>query len=341
MRTSSSAIPQSRTLMRGLMLGDKYAKEAAEEMVGKEIGTGKSAVAALNDAGALWDVELREAFYLDPRAKAYAAQPNSFWVTRTDTDQPITGSTVSGAYQPFQNRAMGEWADLLVDLASPDHVAAVTVNGGQKVMVLIKLTASQVAFSVGQDVTPVMAVGTGHDGGTSLFASTMAFQQVCANTLHWAVPKTTASIRIRHTRSMEIQVAEAQRALNLATTWSEGFDRELEHLLETEVTYLKAAQLLEAEWPTSEDEDIQPRTRTNRVQAHNGVMAVRANIDDAFRDTGFGFMSAVTEWEQWDRTGTKLSGPERHLRAIANEKAGTDRLATRFRNRLLAPALAN
>lgn len=335
MRISSSAIPQSRILMRGLMLGDKYAKEAAEEMAGKEIGTGRTAVAALNDAGALWDVEMRPAYYLDPNAKAYAEQDNAFWVTRTDTDKPITGKTVSGAYQPFQNRAMGEWADLLVDLASPDHVAAVTVNGGEKVMVLIKLTPSQVAFSVGQDVTPVMAVGTGHDGGTSLFASTMAFQQVCANTLHWSLPKLTSSIRIRHTRTMEIQVSEAQRALNLATTWSEEFDRELTRLLETDVTYLDAAQLVEAEWPTAEDEDIAPRTRTNREQAQNGVMAVRANIDAAFRDTGFGFMSAVTEWEQWDRTGTKLSGPERHLRAIANEKQGTDRLATRFRNRLL------
>jgi phage/plasmid-like protein (TIGR03299 family) len=336
MRQSTSAIPQSRTLMRGLILGDKYAKEAAQEMAGKEMGIGKSAVAALNDAGALWEVETRPAYFEMPGEGFLPS--GSMWVTRTDTNRPVTPESVSKTYQTFQNRAMGEWADLLVDLTSTNHVGAVVVNGGRKVMVLIRLQASQVAYeNLGEHVIPTMAVGTGHDGGTSLFASTMAFEQVCANTLHWSIPNLTRSVSIRHTRNMEIQIAEAQRALNLAETWSKGFDDEIRLLLDQEVSYVRAEQLLETVWPTAEAEDLHERTRTNRIYAHNGVMEARADEKWApYRDTGWGFMSALTEWEQWEKAGTRLSGPERHLRSIAGGEGGTDSVATRFRNLILA-----
>ena len=88
---------------------------------------------------------------------------------------------------------------------------------------------------------------------------------------------------------MAIQIAEAQRALNLAETWSQGFDDEIRMLLDQEVTYVRAEQLLETVWPTNE-EDLHERTRTNRIYAHNGVMEARADEKWApYRDTGWGF----------------------------------------------------
>ena len=83
-------------------------------MAGKEMGTGRTALAALQCAGALWEIETRPAYFEMPGEGFLPS--GSMWVTRTDTNRPVTDQSVSKSYQTFQNRAMGEWADLLVDV---------------------------------------------------------------------------------------------------------------------------------------------------------------------------------------------------------------------------------
>ena len=273
MRSSTSALPQSRTLMRGLILGDKYAKEAAQEMTGREVGTGTSALAALNDAGALWTVEKALSYQMHPK-DGFVPVPNTEHVRRSD-NYHVTG-TVSSSYAVFQNRQMGEWADLLVDVAESEHVGAVVTHGGRRVMVLLKLRPSQLAESIGDNVIPTMVVGTGHDGSTSLFAAVMGFREICTNTLHWSFGA-TRSVKIRHTRNMDFQVAEARRALNLAERWSESFDKEIERLLDIEVNRAKAEELLEQVWPIT-DEELKPRTRSNNEGIHAGIQIGRAHV---------------------------------------------------------------
>jgi phage/plasmid-like protein (TIGR03299 family) len=317
------------------LLGDKYANEAVIRELGMDglVGTGSTALQALSDAKALWTVEKAPAFYHHDR-DGFLPQNNTFWITRDDTGRPVTGATVSSRYQTFQNFALGEWADLLVDTGEASKVSAMVLDGGGRVMLFIQLAPSQTLERLEQGLKPCLIVGTSHDGSGSLFASTMAFREVCVNTLHHSIPQMTRSIRIRHTKSMAIEVSEVQRALNLAETWSEAFDKEVAALLDAEVSPAKARQVVETIWPTDPDEDS-PRTVTMRLNKQEGVLDVLLNSPalEGIRHTGWGFVNAVTEWDQWEASG-RNNGVDRHMRTLAWN--GADWLATRARNLVLS-----
>ena len=269
--------------------------------LGKAIGSTRHAAQfdttreAMRDAGLDWEVRKGElASHHDGLTR-----PVEGWQTvqRADTGKVL--GIVKGRYEPIQNRRLAEFNDVLVATSEGERAAVGTAFDDRRIYCVTQLDDLD---SPDGGLGTFLVTTNSHDGGTSLSSSVVNVRWACTNGLV-ALSGKAHTVKIRHTIKAEERLQEAQRIMAGVSEYLQDTTRIMEELLRTPVPPMIAEQLLPV--PQFTDDNIRAVRAAEKRQ--DELLATWRNSEnlEGIRDTGWGFINAVAEWNEWTGSGIR------------------------------------
>tara|TARA_Y100000004_G_scaffold183749_1_gene231935 strand:+ start:3353 stop:4321 length:969 start_codon:yes stop_codon:yes gene_type:complete len=255
---------------------------------------------AIRLAGLDWTVSRRPIVTFD-RANETEGNiidvPNHFATVR-DSDDSVLG-VVGDRYQVVQNKQCFDFLDTVVDDSEATFETAGSLNEGRIVWMLLNLGRDIV---VDEDRTvPYLLMVNSHDGSTAIRGLPTPIRVVCQNTLRLALTsKAYRGFSFRHTQKVDGRIAQARSLLNLSYDYVDGFQSEVELLLDKELTNDRFYDILETLMPL-------PMAQENNASQVSRVNAQRATIEKLWYEpefanqqgTAWSLINAVSNYEQW------------------------------------------
>lgn len=269
---------------------------------------------AMQDAGLDWEVEKGWLYSNDPRNEAL--NPLDGWKTvqRKDTGKVL--GVVKGRYVPIQNRRHAEFNDVLVKEADGERAAVGSAFDDRRVYCVTKLDDID---SPDGGLGSFLVTANSHDGTTSMWTTVVNVRWACTNGLVGLSDK-AHTVKIRHTIKAEEQLVEAIRIMAGASSYLQDTTRVMEELLATPMSTHEGERIIRRLMPVPELLNDRSNERSVRAAVKRqgevmGTWKFNDNLDDV-RDTGWGLLNAVAEWNEW--TGShvrrrKLTPMERLL----------------------------
>jgi phage/plasmid-like protein (TIGR03299 family) len=273
---------------------------------------------AMGQAGLDWTVSLRElATFQDVNntdVSSLIDVPNHYATVR-DSDNTVLG-VVGNRYRPIQNLECFNFLDNVLDDTSARYETAGSLYNGKVVWMLLNLGKDIV---VGEDKTvPYLLLTNSHDGSSSIKGITTPIRVVCANTLSLALKNHKTGFSFRHTANAMTRVDEARKLLELNYLYIDDFQKEVEKMIDTQLTRTQFNDIIDNLFPEIELND----TGTNHL-AVDRSRVTRARVEHLFDNPEFSeqtgsawsLINAVSNYEQWVAPVRKITHEER----IANK----------------------
>jgi len=216
------------------------------------------------------------------------------------TDNGYTLGVVKGRYMPMQNRRLAEFSDTLVTVDG-EAAALGESFGGRKVWSVIRLDDID---SPDGGLGTFMVASNSHDGSSSMSVTFVTVRWACTNGLI-ALSNAAHTVKVRHTSTMEMRLDEAHRVLAESTSYVEDTTRIMNELLDTPLGNFN--QLINELMPIPAPTKDNKRAVANAEKRQSEVARVlngSANLADV-RTTGWGFVNAVAEWNEWEGSHVK------------------------------------
>jgi phage/plasmid-like protein (TIGR03299 family) len=140
-----------------------------------------------------------------------------------------------------------------------------------------------------------------HDGSTSVRGLPTPIRVVCSNTLRLSLSsKAYKGFSFRHTQIVDGRIEQARTLLNLSYEYVDGFQEEMEKLLDTTVTDDMFYDVLENLMPL-------PIAKENNASQVSRVNQQRASIEKLWYEpefanqqgTAWSLLNSVSNYEQW------------------------------------------
>ena len=163
--------------------------------------------------------------------------PNQFATVRTDTNKLL--GVVGDRYEVVQNEELFEFADALVDSGDALYESAGSLRDNRVVFLTMKLDRPVKVADV--DFDPLLNVTSSHDGSFAFRAGVSPTVIVCMNTLRLAIDGATHEYTIKHTSNVADRIAQARTALGISFEYYDGFELEIQKLLDKARRRLDAA----------------------------------------------------------------------------------------------------
>ena len=247
---------------------------------------------AMIAAGLDWEVDLHDV-YLANQTQV----KDHYAVVRLDTMSPL--GIVGKRYVPVQNRRLAEYTDTLVTASGGSGVGMGEIKGGRKVFTVVQLNDIRPAGMPDETLGSFLVNSNSHDGSSVLYSTVVNVRWACLNGLI-ALVEMPHTVKVRHTGNVEMRMKEAQRILAGASAYlTEQVDL-MEELLgiNIQVRGTQALELVDELIPIP-DEGPARQTQQARQDALMALWLNSDNLNDV-RGTGWGFVNAVAEWDQWD-----------------------------------------
>lgn len=153
------------------------------------------------------------------------------------------------------------------------------------------------------DIEAGMLLINSFDGSTGFSVVNTMMRTDCTNALRLAIQNAKGRFTFRHTGEWRARLAEASDALKVATTYAETFDKEIAHLLQIKLDFAKAQDIVKKVFPLyPSSQPLTERSRTQRLTRQMQILDTlefSSTIPDEMRNTGWGLIQAVSEFEQW------------------------------------------
>ncbi len=258
-----------------------------------------SAAEAIVTAGLDWKVEMVPLYTQEHvNGEAVFLPSDEGVATRRNDNGRILGH-VGTDYRPIQNAELFSFADVLLDQGDLRFETAGSLRGGKVVWCLAQV-AREVVIDGDQHV-PYLLLASSHDGTMALHGGLTPTRVVCMNTLNLALGRTIQNtFKIRHTSGADRKVNEARRALGISYAYLDGFEVEVEKLMNQPVTDAMMEAIVLDVLPESDSK----RAETRREPERNIIRELwydKAGNVGRFHGTGWGAIQAVSEWEQWHK----------------------------------------
>ena len=259
---------------------------------------------AIVTAGMDWEVqtvplytrELVPGFNGTPDQQIYVESDQGVAVRKVD-DGRLLGH-VGNDYTPIQNRDLFGFADVLLDQGDLRFETAGVLRDHKVVWVLAQV-AREVVIDGDQHV-PYLLLTSSHDGSMAATATLTPIRVVCMNTLNFALNRTKNSFKVRHTANARAKMAEARQALGISYEYLDGFEAEVEALMNQPVSDPVMEAIIIEVLPESESKRAENRRETERTMIRQLWHGSRGNVG-RFHGTAWGAVNAVSEWEQWNK----------------------------------------
>ena len=248
---------------------------------------------------------------------------------RTDSLDPL--GIVGDRYQVTQMRQLDTIVESLVG-EGWEPLSAGSMRGGAQAWIVGRLPFE----SKTGDFEANLGIVNSFDGSTALRFVNTPMRPICCNAIGLMLRTAKASFSMRHTSNFMDRMEDARLALNVAVAYNHKLDEEIEYLLGLELPDPASVQPIidklihppeVGNSGTFVDEKGKPlseraaRSRQDRRRAIMSNWLTSETITDV-RHTGWGFLNAVSEWEQWDRPAkSQAYRAERTLRGQLNPGA--------------------
>ena len=229
----------------------------------------------------------------------YRPVTDNFMVTRKN---PFDGETdvlafVGKKYRPFQNEALFQFADNILD-GGASWESAGSIKDGRVVFGSLVVPREFVLDPQGANDKTVtyLLVHTAHDGSSSVTASITPVRVVCQNTLNMALRGTTQSFKVRHTVGTGDRVAEARRVLGLTFAHMDTFEELAQKLFETPATPQNVFDLFTAVYPKPDIASGKGVLKKweNKIDLLNDIY-YKSPTQTNIQGTAWGVLNAMTE----------------------------------------------
>lgn len=246
--------------------------------------------------------------------------PDHYATVRTN---PVTGfvdvlGVVGNRYQPIQNEEAFDVLDAIVDESGAHFETAGSLDGGKRVFMSMKMPEGlQIA---GQDPHDVYLLAyNSHDGSSAFTLAVTPVRVVCQNTLTMGLAAAKQSFTMRHTTSATGKIQEAREALKLTFNYVDEFQKELNAMLDQEMTDGAFFGIVESLLPINKDAGEGWQNRARQQRATLAGLYHRAETNEFGRGTKYAAYNAITEYADWFTTirGADPQGTRRAERAMA------------------------
>ena len=253
---------------------------------------------AMRDQGLDWEVRKGE---LTSMHNGYGMDVEGWQtVQRADTGKVL--GIVKGRYEPIQNRRLAEFNDVLVDASEGERAAVGTAFDDKRVYCVTRLGDID---SPDGGLGAFLVTANSHDGGTSLSSSVAHVRWACVNGLV-GLSQLAHTVKIRHTIKAEERLVEAQRVLAGVSDYLVDTTRIMEELLRTPVLPVQAEAFIRHQLAPLPDTDNDRAIRNAEKRQGELITTLRNSENlEGVRDTGWGFINAVAEWNEWTGSGVR------------------------------------
>jgi phage/plasmid-like protein (TIGR03299 family) len=184
--------------------------------------------------------------------EGYRVVSENYMVTRTnpfDAGKDVL-AFVGKKYRPFQNEALFEFADNILD-GGASWESAGSIKDGRVVFGSMVIPREFILDPQGANDKTVtyLLVHTAHDGSSSVQANITPVRVVCQNTLNMALNGSKQSFKIRHTSGTQSRVDEARRVLGLTFGHMDNFEVIARQLFEVEIDNKRFHEIISAVYP--------------------------------------------------------------------------------------------
>jgi len=212
---------------------------------------------ALKLAGLDWTVELQQLFMAAPDG-TLAMVPDRFSTTRSSDNKSL--GIVSAGYHVYQNVEAFSFLNAITDTGSGDAVfsTAGSLFGGARTFMTLKIGDG---FTVGDNDAHdlYLMVTNSHDGSQAFTASATPIRAVCNNTVTLGLKEAKTKWTLRHKTQLDGKVHEAREALEMAFKYEDAFAKEVERMIDIEITdamFHKMAEKIVPESKRQHDKDV-------------------------------------------------------------------------------------
>lgn len=262
--------------------------------LGQSATSALTAKEAITLAGLDFEVELRPMYRYTDLGELEKVE--DAFVTVRDEDDKVLG-VVGGGYTVIQNRDLFGFCDVLLDQSDIRFETAGALKGGSVCWVLAQVARELV---VDGDVhIPYLLMSSSHDGSMAATATLTPTQVVCWNTMTIAL-STQRTFSVRHTTNAQSRIAEAKEALGISYRYLDKFEEEVKKLMDQALNDAQFEAIVDELMPDHDHQATEARRDANRNRMRK-LWYDAADTAARYRGTGWGAMSAVSEWEQWQK----------------------------------------
>ncbi len=314
-----TAIDQRPTDRRIPWIAEKVAAQMHYDKDGSDYHTPKggvlpeTAMDARLMAGLDYTVSLQPVYgtVLDEDGAGMRKIDKAYGVTRSN-DSYVLG-VVGERYHPLQTEDQALFVDAMIDTTETNGVVMGATHGGRRTYAALELDRRIMPDLPDEAISTWFIVVNSYDGSTAFSASVVPLRMVCVNGIVWTVADVARTWKIRHTKSAKQRFEIAARQLDLVNTYLDRFEAEVEELLAIPVAKDAGVDLLEGLFPLKDREGATGRQIKAIETRRSDVLGVWLGSEnlESIRFTGYGFLNAVAEWDQWERSGVRLGDGDR------------------------------
>lgn len=271
-----------------------YVNEVPWHGLGQKLMHAPTIEDAITASGLDWEVGLKPLQTTD--GEMVPAQ-----ATFRKTDGRILG-VVGPRYTPLQNRVAFNWFQPFLDSGEVALHTGGSLHSGEKVWVLAEIQKGPSEIVKGDEVAKFVLLSNSHNGTTAIRVGFTPIRVVCANTLSMAHSDNASKlIRIRHTKSAEMNLDKVREIMNLVNQEFEATAEQYRALATKTICdkdVQKYVHLLLGVYGKDED-DIPTRTKNTREtilkRIHSGNQMLAG-----VRGTWWGAYNGYTEYLNYE-----------------------------------------
>lgn len=235
-------------------------------------------------------------------------------IVRKDTKQHL--GVVGSGYQPIQNRDALKWTEALLETGAV-YESAGGIGGGERIWLLARIPKADFTVGLNDEHQSFLLVTTSHDGSMSMTVKQTDTRVVCQNTLTMALQDGKQAIKIKHTKSAEDRLKQAQRMVSAsiqnAATLKEKFDR----LVSRKVSKETFTAVMDRLFPIKADEASKASiSRRDNILTEISQL-FESNDGNMFpeqRGTAYALLNSVTNFVDHARaTRVKTGNPQSNI----------------------------
>jgi len=266
---------------------------------------------------------------------ANGSSSDEFIANVRESDNRILG-VVGTRYRVVQNRDAFQFGADILDQSGAVIDSVGVINGGSVVWFALKLDHHvTIGGRESEAIETYLLISNGHDGKHGITAAVVPLRLSCNNQLAWALGTAQRKFTVRHTSGLEGRLYEARKALEVSYKYTEEIVKIGERLIQEPIVG-SVDEFLTKVIPLPEDpSDRQITIAENRRAAIHSTLIHAPDLKD-IKDTKWGLLQAVSDWETHDAQNRSSAQNTREQQRMARLLTADFRYSTRAGRLLMA-----
>lgn len=273
------------------------------EELGKNVSATGSLSEAMQEAGALFHVSVHQGYFLDNDDDGdsytnYHPAEGHYYIVRDDI-RAVLGAC-RNKFVPLQNEdAFGFLQSFIANgICTIDTIG--TIEKGQKVWLLAKITDSKYQVVPGDDVELYLILVNAHDATTSVMVGIVPIRIFCSNMFSMLNRSDFDVIKFKHVGEVTEKLKAVQNIINEQLGVVEGFVGQLRTLAGTQISYANLDKYFREVFKTPAKDKATTKANNKIGRLHELFIHGRGNQHEGVRGSWYAAYNAVSEYLNYE-----------------------------------------